>query len=68
MTRALASRVRRPLGFTFAIINMALFTGYVIVAHRISRHRHLAGRSPGGRSTTGTHGTRLIPWATPRRR
>jgi inner membrane transporter RhtA len=32
-----------PAGFTFAIINMALFTGYIVIAHRVSRHRHLAG-------------------------
>lgn len=32
-----------PAGFAFAIINMALFTGYIIIAHRVSRHDHLAG-------------------------
>jgi inner membrane transporter RhtA len=32
-----------PLGFGFALINMALFTVYIIVAHRVSRHDHLAG-------------------------
>lgn len=32
-----------PLAFAFALMNMALFTGYIIVAHRVSRHRHLAG-------------------------
>lgn len=32
-----------PLGFGFAVVNMALFTGYIIVAHRVSRHEHLAG-------------------------
>lgn len=32
-----------PLGFGFAIMNMALFTGYIVVAHRVSRHDHLAG-------------------------
>jgi inner membrane transporter RhtA len=32
-----------PLGFVFAIINMILFTGYIVVAHRVSRHRYLAG-------------------------
>lgn len=32
-----------PAGFTFAIINMVLFTGYIILAHRVSRHVHLAG-------------------------
>lgn len=32
-----------PLGFGFAVINMALFTGYIVVAHRVSRHRQLAG-------------------------
>lgn len=32
-----------PSGFAFAIINMALFTGYIVIAHRVSRHKHLAG-------------------------
>lgn len=32
-----------PLGFVFAVVNMLLFTGYIIVAHRVSRHEHLAG-------------------------
>lgn len=32
-----------PSGFTFATINMVLFTGYIVVAHRVSRHDHLAG-------------------------
>jgi inner membrane transporter RhtA len=32
-----------PLGFGFAIINMILFTAYIVVAHRVSRQRHLAG-------------------------
>ncbi len=32
-----------PVGFGFAIVNMALFTGYIIAAHRVSRHVHLAG-------------------------
>ncbi|MFC8797697.1 DMT family transporter [Promicromonospora sp. NPDC057138] len=32
-----------PLGFAFAIINMALFAGYIVLAHRVSRHRHLVG-------------------------
>lgn len=37
------SFIGSPLGFGFAIINMLLFTGYIIVAHRVSRHRDLAG-------------------------
>lgn len=32
-----------PVGFFFAVVNMALFTGYIIVAHRVSRHEQLAG-------------------------
>ncbi|WP_129787141.1 EamA family transporter [Promicromonospora panici] len=32
-----------PLGFAFAIVNMALFAGYIVLAHRVSRHRHLVG-------------------------
>lgn len=32
-----------PIGFAFAAINMVLFTGYIIIAHRVSRHEHLAG-------------------------
>jgi inner membrane transporter RhtA len=32
-----------PAGFGFALINMALFSGYIIVAHRVSRHKQLAG-------------------------
>jgi inner membrane transporter RhtA len=32
-----------PAGFAFAIINMALFTGYIVLAHRVSRHVQLAG-------------------------
>lgn len=32
-----------PLGFAFATINAVLFIGYIIVAHRASRHHHLAG-------------------------
>lgn len=32
-----------PLGFAFAFINMALFAGYIIIAHRVSRHQHLKG-------------------------
>lgn len=32
-----------PAGFGFALLNMALFTGYIIIAHRVSRHRQLAG-------------------------
>jgi inner membrane transporter RhtA len=32
-----------PLGFTFAFINMALFAGYIVIAHRVSRHQHLKG-------------------------
>lgn len=32
-----------PLGFGFAVVNMTLFTAYIIVAHRVSRHDHLAG-------------------------
>lgn len=32
-----------PFGFAFAVVNMVLFTGYIVVAHRVSRHEHLAG-------------------------
>jgi inner membrane transporter RhtA len=32
-----------PLGFAFAIVNMALFAGYIALAHRVSRHQHLVG-------------------------
>ena len=32
-----------PLGFTFAVANMVLFTGYIILAHRVSRHARLSG-------------------------
>lgn len=32
-----------PLGFAFAFINMALFAGYIVIAHRVSRHQHLNG-------------------------
>lgn len=32
-----------PIGFGFAIVNMVLFTGYIIIAHRVSRHDHLDG-------------------------
>lgn len=32
-----------PLGFGFAVVNMVLFTGYIVMAHRVSRHRRLAG-------------------------
>jgi inner membrane transporter RhtA len=32
-----------PLGFAFAVINMALFAGYIVLAHRVSRHQHLVG-------------------------
>lgn len=32
-----------PLGFAFALVNMALFTFYIILAHRVSRQIHLAG-------------------------
>lgn len=32
-----------PAGFGFALINMALFSGYIVVAHRVSRHEQLAG-------------------------
>jgi len=32
-----------PTGFTFAVVNMALFVGYIVIAHRVSRHEHLAG-------------------------
>jgi inner membrane transporter RhtA len=31
-----------PLGFAFAVLNMGLFTGYIVIAHRVSRHEHLA--------------------------
>lgn len=30
-------------GFLFAIINMVLFTGYIVLAHRVSRHVQLGG-------------------------
>ena len=32
-----------PTGFAFAVVNMALFVGYIVIAHRVSRHEHLAG-------------------------
>ncbi|MBB5790012.1 EamA family transporter [Jiangella mangrovi] len=32
-----------PAGFAFAIANMVLFTGYIVVAHRVSRQERLAG-------------------------
>jgi inner membrane transporter RhtA len=32
-----------PAGFGFALINMALFSGYIVVAHRVSRHENLSG-------------------------
>ena len=32
-----------PVGFAFALVNMALFTGYIVVAHRVSRQKQLAG-------------------------
>jgi inner membrane transporter RhtA len=32
-----------PAGFAFALINMTLFSGYIIVAHRVSRHQQLSG-------------------------
>lgn len=32
-----------PLGFVFALANMALFAGYIIIGHRVSRYEHLAG-------------------------
>ncbi|HEX6336814.1 MAG TPA: EamA family transporter [Jiangellaceae bacterium] len=32
-----------PTGFVFAVVNMALFVGYIVIAHRVSRHEHLAG-------------------------
>jgi len=32
-----------PSGFAFAVVNMALFVGYIVIAHRVSRHEHLAG-------------------------
>jgi inner membrane transporter RhtA len=35
----LASRA----GLGFAVVNMVLFTGYIVIAHRVSRQDHLAG-------------------------
>jgi inner membrane transporter RhtA len=32
-----------PAGLAFALVNMVLFTGYIVVAHRVSRHDHLGG-------------------------
>ncbi|MFD1718876.1 EamA family transporter [Georgenia deserti] len=32
-----------PLGFLFALANMVLFAGYVIIGHRVSRHTGLTG-------------------------
>ncbi|SDU77430.1 EamA family transporter [Jiangella alkaliphila] len=32
-----------PAGFAFAVANMVLFTGYIVVAHRVSRQDRLAG-------------------------
>lgn len=43
---ALLAEVRlagAPVGFAFAFLNMALFTAYIVLAHRASRHEHLAG-------------------------
>lgn len=37
------SFIGAPLGFVFAIVNMVLFTGYIVIGHRVSRHNHLAG-------------------------
>lgn len=30
-------------GFAFALANMALFAGYIVLGHRVSRQRHLCG-------------------------
>ncbi|MGH2547957.1 MAG: EamA family transporter [Thermomicrobiales bacterium] len=32
-----------PLGFAFALLNMALFTAYIVIAHRVSRQSTLSG-------------------------
>ena len=32
-----------PIGFIFAFANMILFAGYIILGHRVSRNRQLAG-------------------------
>jgi inner membrane transporter RhtA len=32
-----------PVGFAFAVVNMALFAGYIVLAHQVSRHQHLVG-------------------------
>ncbi|TDE01054.1 EamA family transporter [Jiangella asiatica] len=32
-----------PAGFAFAVANMVLFTGYIVIAHRVSRHQRLSG-------------------------
>jgi inner membrane transporter RhtA len=32
-----------PVGFLFAVANMVLFTGYIVLAHRVSRNGILAG-------------------------
>ncbi len=43
---ALLAEVRlagAPVGFAFAFVNMALFTAYIVAAHRASRHEHLGG-------------------------
>ncbi len=35
--------VLEPLGFAFAFANAALFAGYIVLAHRVSRHPAIAG-------------------------
>lgn len=32
-----------PIGFGFALVNMVLFSGYIVVAHHVSRHKRLTG-------------------------
>ena len=35
--------VLEPVGFAFAFVNAALFAGYIVLAHRVSRHPAIAG-------------------------
>lgn len=42
-TLAEVSLAGSPAGFAFALANMVLFTGYIVVAHRVSRQERLAG-------------------------
>ena len=35
--------VAEPVGVAFAFVNAGLFTAYIVLAHRVSRHRRLGG-------------------------